>query len=65
MKVTYDPEVDVVRIILSRAPIEESDEDKPGIIIDYDKNGNIVGMEILDASRRMENPRSVEYAVIG
>jgi hypothetical protein len=29
----------------------------------YDKDGNIVGLEILDASKRMENPRSVEYAV--
>ena len=63
MKVTYDPEVDVLRILLSNAPIEESDEDKPGVILDYDKDGNIVGLEILDASIRMENPRCVEYAV--
>ncbi len=63
MKVTYDPEVDVLRILFSSASIEESDEDKPGIILDYDKDGNIVGMEILDASKRIENPRSVEYAV--
>lgn len=65
MKVTYDPEVDVVRILFSNSPIEESDEDKPGVIIDYDKDGNIVGLEVLDASKRMENPRSVEYAVAG
>ncbi len=65
MKVTYDPEVDVVRIILSDAAIEESDEDKPGLILDYDKDGNIVGLEILDASKRIGNPRSVEYAVAG
>lgn len=63
MKVTYDPEVDVLRILLSNAPIEESDEDKPGVILDYDKAGNIVGLKILDASKHMENPRSVEYAV--
>ena len=43
MKVTYDQEVDVLRIILSDADIEESDEDKPGIIIDYDDHGNVVG----------------------
>ena len=65
MKVTYDAEVDVLRILLNNAPIEESDEDKPGLILDYDKDGNIVGLEILDASKRVENPRSVEYAVSG
>lgn len=63
MKVTYDPEVDILRIILSNAEIEESDEEKPGMILDYDKDGNVVGLEILDASTRVENPRSVEYAV--
>ena len=45
MKVTYDPEVDVLRILFSNAPIEESDEDRPGVIIDYDKDGNVVGLE--------------------
>ena len=63
MKITYDPEVDVLRILFSNTPIEESDEDKPGVIFDYDKDGNIVGLEILDASKRMENPRAIEYAV--
>jgi uncharacterized protein YuzE len=61
MKVTYDPEVDVLRIIFRNAPIEESDEDKPGVILDYDAAGNLVGLEVLNASRRVENPR--EYAV--
>ncbi len=65
MKVTYDLEVDVLRILLSDAPIEESDEDKPGVILDYDKDGNVVGLEILDASKRVRNPRSLEYAVTG
>ena len=65
MKVVYDSTVDVLRILLSNAPVEESDEDKPGVILDYDKDGNIVGLEVLDASKRMENPRSLEYAVAG
>jgi len=64
MRATYDPEVDVLKIVLSDAPVDESDEEKPGVIIDYDKDGNIVGIEILDASKRVENPRSVEYAVL-
>jgi uncharacterized protein YuzE len=61
MKITYDAQVDVLHILFSNAAIEESDEEKPGIILDFDKIGNIVGMEILDASKRMENPRAVEW----
>ena len=63
MKVTYDPEVDVLRIIFRSAPMEESDEDKPGVILDYDAEGNLVGLEVLNASQRVENPRGVDYAV--
>jgi uncharacterized protein YuzE len=59
MKITYDPDVDVLRIILNNQPIEESDEGQPGIILDYDKDGNVIGFEILDASQRVENPQSV------
>ena len=65
MKVTYDAEVDVLRIVLSGAAVEESDEDKPGVIIDYDRDGNIVGIEILDVSQRIENPTAFEYSVVG
>ena len=65
MKVTYDVEVDILRIIFTSVAIEESDADRPGVIIDYDKDGQIVGMEILDASKRTENPFAVEYAVLG
>jgi uncharacterized protein YuzE len=65
VKVTYDAETDVLRIVLSAAPVEESDEAKPGVILDYDKDGSIVGLEILKASQRTENPRSLEYAVTG
>ncbi len=63
MKVTYDPEVDVLRILFRDAPVEESDEDKPGVILDYDKEGNVVGLEVLNASQRMENPRVMDYAI--
>ena len=64
MKVTYDPQVDILRIVFSNVPVDESEEGKPGVILDYDKDGNIIGLEILDASKRTENPRALEYAVI-
>ena len=62
MRITYHQDVDILRILLSGSDIEESDEDKPGVIIDYDEQGNVVGLEILDASERTENPRTLEYA---
>lgn len=63
MKVVYDPELDVLSVLLSDAPVAESDQDKPGLILDYDGDGNVVSLEILDASKRMASPMSVEYAV--
>jgi uncharacterized protein YuzE len=63
MKLVYDAEVDVLSVLLSDAQVAESDQDKPGVILDYDAGGNMVGLEILDASKRMANPMSVEYSV--
>lgn len=63
MKVIYDPEVDVLSVLLSDAAVAESDQAKPGVILDYDESGNMVSFEILDASKRMANPLSVEYAL--
>jgi uncharacterized protein YuzE len=63
MKVVYNPEVDVLSVLLSDAPVAESDEKKPGVILDYDAVGNMVSFEILDASKRMENPMTVEYTL--
>lgn len=50
-------------MLFSSTPVEESDEVKPGVILDYDAAGNVVGIEILDASRRMKNPTAVELSV--
>ncbi len=63
MRVKYDHEVDVLSIEFSNAVVEESDEETPGIILDYDHNGKIVGIEILNASKRIENLSALEYAV--
>lgn len=65
MKAVYDPESDTMTVTFTDSPIDQSDEEKPGIILDYDKDGNVVGIEILDASKRVTNPRSFEYAVAG
>ncbi len=61
MKVIFDTKTDTLTMILKDAPIVESNEDKPGVILDYDKDGDLVSLEILDASRRLSRPRSVEF----
>ncbi len=63
MKVYYDREVDVLRILLSDREITESDESRADVILDYDAAGNVVGMEILNASRHTELPHACEFAV--
>jgi len=64
MKVLYDRETDTLTVILADAPVAESDEDKPGTILDYDTSGNLVSIEILDASQRVGLPTQIEYQVI-
>lgn len=64
MKVKYDKETDVLYIQLNNSPVAESDSDKPGIILDYDEAGNITGIEVLNASAKMEKPLKVEYEVM-
>lgn len=64
MRVIYDSKTDTLTIILSDAPVTESDEDKPGIILDYDASGNLVSLEVLDASRRVGLPTQIEYQVV-
>ena len=63
MKVIYDRETDTLTIVFADTPVAESDEDKPGVILDYDASGNLVSLEILDASRRVALPSRIEYQV--
>ncbi|VAW26091.1 hypothetical protein MNBD_BACTEROID07-141 [hydrothermal vent metagenome] len=63
MKIKYDKEVDVLSIRFSEDKIQESGEDKKGVIIDYDDKGNIVSIEVLNASKKMEHPNSLIYEI--
>jgi uncharacterized protein YuzE len=66
VKATYDSRTDTRSIVLmADAAIVESDEDKPGVILDYDGEGNLVSLEILDASRRVTEARRIEFETTG
>lgn len=60
MKVKYDKEVDIVYIQLNDSEVSESDESREGVILDYDAHGNIVGIEVLEASKKMAAPDKIE-----
>jgi uncharacterized protein YuzE len=66
VKVTYDVATDSLTVILKeRVAIAESDEDKPGIILDYDEKGNLVSLEVLDASKRVTEAKKIEFQTTG
>ena len=66
MQATYDARTDTLSIILKAdAVVAESDEDKPGVILDYDEDGNLVSLEILDASKRVTEARRIEFETVG
>jgi uncharacterized protein YuzE len=62
MKMTYNRETDTLVIALRQAPIAESDEVRPGVIADYDKDGCVVRFEVLRASRVVEDAERVHFA---
>jgi uncharacterized protein YuzE len=43
----------------------ESDELRPGVVLDYDASRNIVSMEVLDASLHVLQPTRIEYELAG
>jgi len=62
MKVNYDVKTDTLSVILKdQSPVAESDENKPGVILDYDGEGNLISLEILDASKRVTEARKIEF----
>lgn len=66
MKVRYDSRTDTLSLILKQdAVVAESDEEKPGVILDYDERGNLVSVEILDASRRVTEAGKMDFQIAG
>jgi uncharacterized protein YuzE len=62
MKIKYDSHTDTLTVILKEGvTVAESDEDKPGVILDYDADGDLISLEVLDASRRVSETQRVDF----
>ena len=66
MKIQYDEQTDTLTVVLRvGAKVAESDEEKPGVILDYDDSGQLVSLEILDASKRGAEAKKIEFSLAG
>jgi len=61
MKVVYDGESDTLLITFREERVKESDEVRPGVIADFGYDGSIVRLEVLDASKLIGDPESIEF----
>ncbi len=58
MNIKFDKETDALWVHLAEGVYEQSDEVAPGILLDYDAQGKLLAIEILDASEKV-NPLSL------
>lgn len=63
MKIKYDKELGILYIRFSDEKVQESDIEKPGVVLDFDAKGGIVAIEILNASRKIPQPTKFEYEI--
>jgi uncharacterized protein YuzE len=65
MRIEYDKETDTLTITLREARVKESDEVRPGVIADFGYDGGVVGFEVLEASKVVEQTSEMQFAVAG
>ena len=64
MHIRYEPDGDILTITLQEGVAAyEADDVAPGVILRTDTQGNPVRIEILDAARRITDPRAVKLEV--
>ncbi len=63
MRIEYDKETDTLTIMLRDARVKESDEVRPGVIADFGYDGGVVGFEVMEASKVVQQTREMQFAV--
>ena len=66
MRIKVDKDTDTLYFRLDENSIIESEEIKPGVILDYDKNDQVVGVEFLNVSKRatIEELTSMQFQAV-
>jgi uncharacterized protein YuzE len=64
MKIEYDPKADAMYIRLAAGAVVDSDEVRPGVVLDFDAQGRVLGIEMLDVSSRTDNPRELAFEML-
>ena len=65
MKVEFNLKANALYIRLLAGTVAESDEVRPGVVFDFDHAGRLLGVELLDASKRTDNPRELAMELVG
>ncbi|MFZ4677577.1 MAG: DUF2283 domain-containing protein [Nodosilinea sp.] len=63
MQITYDPDRDILQIAFNTSEVGETAQISPNLILDYDDDGLLVGLELREASQRVDSPLSVTFTV--
>ena len=64
MKITYDAETDVLTIELRDGPVATTEEEKSGVLLDYDDRDRLIAIELLDASQRVSEVDAVRLQIL-
>jgi len=63
MKVVYDADKDILQISFRESLVEETTQIAPGLILDYDEDGAVVGLEVRKASGKIDSPHKIAYSM--
>ena len=65
MKIEYDQQADAMYIRFRTGAVAESEEIRPGVVFDFDAEGEVLGIEMLDVSERTDKPRELAMVLVG
>ena len=64
MRIHYDPSADAMYLRLAEGIVADSDGVREGVVLDYDADGKVLGIEVLDFSKRADNPREMAFEML-